>query len=208
MGALRCTRKSTALIIRRRLERDEGIVYAASDCRCHIDGEVWHLNIRGEMMETSFTVPAYNGELQSARGRVEDNTVGSLTEVQRSLVVGCLLGDGAMRCKQNALLEINHSFAQKEYVDWKYRLLSNLVGTPPRARDGNGGRRAYRFTTLSLPQLTPYYAAFYVGGRKIVPKIEITPLCLAVWFMDDGSRSRSAVYLNAQHPSFQYKLPR
>jgi hypothetical protein len=30
-------------------------------------------------METSSNVPAYNGELRSTRGRVEDNTVGSLT---------------------------------------------------------------------------------------------------------------------------------
>jgi recombination protein RecA len=150
------------------------------------------------MMETSSNVPAYNGELRSTRGRVEDNTVGSLTETQRSLVVGCLLGDGAMRCKANALLEINHSFAQREYVDWKFHVLSNLVATPPKARNGNAGRTAYRFTTRSLPALTPYYEAFYVGNRKIVPKLELTPLALATWFMDDGCKSRRAIYLNTQ----------
>jgi recombination protein RecA len=124
--------------------------------------------------------------------------VGSLTEMQHSLIVGSLLGDGAMRCKTNALLEINHSFAQREYVDWKYRVLSNLVATPPKARNGNAGRRAYRFTTRSLPQLTPYFKAFYLGGRKIVPKLELTPLALATWFMDDGCKSRRSVYLNTQ----------
>ena len=30
-------------------------------------------------METSSEVPAYNGELRPIRGRIEDNTVGSLT---------------------------------------------------------------------------------------------------------------------------------
>ena len=34
--------------------------------RVHIDGEVWHLNIRGVMVEIPLKVPAYNGELQSA----------------------------------------------------------------------------------------------------------------------------------------------
>ena len=58
-----------------------------------------------------------------------------------------------MRCKTNALLEINHSIDQKDYVDWKYRQLVNLVKTPPKARRGNGKRIAYRFTTLSLPEL-------------------------------------------------------
>ena len=28
--------------------------------------------------------------------------------------------------------------------------------------------------------------------------MELTPLTMAVWFMDDGSRSRRAVYLNTQ----------
>ena len=79
-----------------------------------------------------------------------------LTEKQRSIIVGSLLGDGAMRCKTNALLEANHWAAQREYVDWEYRILENLVRTPPKMRNGNGGRQAYRFRTLSLHELTPF----------------------------------------------------
>jgi recombination protein RecA len=124
--------------------------------------------------------------------------VGSLSEAQHSLITGTLLGDGAMRCKANALLEINHSAHQRSYVDWKFQLLADLVSTPPKLRQGNGGRMAYRFTTRSLPQLTSLYGEFYRDGGKHVPKMELTPLALAVWFMDDGSRSRSSVYLNTQ----------
>jgi len=124
--------------------------------------------------------------------------VGSLKEVQHQIVVGTLLGDGSMRCKTNALLEINHSLHQRGYVDWKYRQLADLVRTPPRARKGNGGRIAYRFVTRSLEELTPYFHLFYGSGRKRVPELELTQLTLAVWFMDDGSRSRSSVYLNTQ----------
>lgn len=126
------------------------------------------------------------------------NTVGSLSEVQRQLVIGTLLGDGAMRCKTNALLEINHSWDQRSYVDWKYDHLAELVRTPPKARSGNAGRVAYRFVTRSLPALTPLYQLFYRRGGKRVPELELTPMTLAVWFMDDGCRSRSAVYLNTQ----------
>lgn len=133
--------------------------------------------------------------LQDQAPALEPN---ALTEVQRAIVVGSLLGDGSMRCKANALLEINHSLAQRDYVDWKYEHLINLVGTPPKARRGNGLRVAYRFTTLSRPELTPFYRAFYELGRKSVPEIQLTPLTLAVWLMDDGSVSRSAVYLNTQ----------
>jgi hypothetical protein len=126
------------------------------------------------------------------------NTVGSLSGVQRSVVIGSLLGDGAMRCKTNALLEFNHSAAQRSYVDWKYQQLAELVATPPKLRAGNEGRMAYRFVTRSVSAMTPYYKAFYGNGRKEIPLIELDDLALAVWFMDDGCRSRRAVYLNTQ----------
>lgn len=154
------------------------------------------------------TESAYNGEPRPL-DTSEGNTVGSLTEGQRSIVVGCLLGDGAMRCKANALLEVNHSFSQRDYVDWKYRHLRDLCGTPPKLRRGNGRRIAYRFTTLSLPRLTPLYKEFYSGRHKVVPEsLVLTPLTLAVWFMDDGCKSHRALYLNTQQFDFdsQFRL--
>jgi hypothetical protein len=118
--------------------------------------------------------------------------------VQHSIVIGTLLGDGSLRCKTNALLEVNHSEAQRVYVEWKYRHLADLVSTPPRVRAGNGKRTACRFVTRSLPVLTPYFRLFYESGKKRAPEVELSPLALAVWFMDDGCRSRNAVYLNTQ----------
>ncbi len=121
-----------------------------------------------------------------------------LTPFQKSLIAGTMLGDGAMRRKRCALLEVNHSIHQRDYVDWKYLALENLVRTPPSLRRGNGSRFAYRFTTLSLPELTPIHDAFYDGRKKIVPPLELDSIALGVWFMDDGSRSRSSVYFNTQ----------
>ncbi|MEW6209739.1 MAG: LAGLIDADG endonuclease [Acidobacteriota bacterium] len=149
----------------------------------------------------SSLVSAYNGEpLTAARERrTEGNTVGSLTGTQCSIITGSLLGDGAMRCKVNALLEINHSLEQKFYVDWKHQQLANLVTTPPKARKGNGDRIAYRFTTRSLSELTPFYYRFYSDRRKVIPDdLTLDPLSLAVWFMDDGCKSHRALYLNTQ----------
>ena len=127
------------------------------------------------------------------------NTVGSLTEAQEALLVGCLLGDGAMRCKTHALLEINHSVGQRAYVEWKYRQLEELVATPPKARVSGWQRAACRFTTRSVPQLTPLYRRFYAKGQKQVPEgLVLKPLSVAVWLMDDGARSYRAVYFNTQ----------
>jgi hypothetical protein len=104
-----------------------------------------------------------------------------------------------MRCRLNALLEINHGISQREYVDWKFQQMANLVGTRPKPRRGNGHRTAYRFTTRSVPALTPLYREFYRDGRKVVPDaLVLSRLSLAVWFMDDGCKSHRALYLNTQ----------
>ena len=128
-----------------------------------------------------------------------DNTEGSLTEEQKQILIGLLLGDGAMRKKTHALLEINHSYSQKEYVDWLYRQFKKYVGTPPKLRKGNGSRIAYRFTTKSVPVFTEFYDHFFRGNKKIVPKLlNLSPLTLAIWYMDDGSRCDTDIYLNSQ----------
>jgi hypothetical protein len=127
------------------------------------------------------------------------NTVGSLTEAQEALIIGCLLGDGAMRCKTHALLEINHAVDQRAYVEWKYQQLQGLVATPPKTRRSGWERTACRFTTRSLPQLTPLYQRFYSNGAKSVPEgLVLKPLSVAVWLMDDGAKSHRAVYFNTQ----------
>lgn len=130
-----------------------------------------------------------------------DNTVGSLTKEQKSIIIGSLLGDGYLRIvprRKNAFLEINHGISEKEYVDWKWQKLRNLVKSPPKVRKGKGKRIAYRFFTRQFPEITKFYQRFYRNGKKIIPEIRLTPLIIAVWFMDDGSKSYRTYYLNTQ----------
>ncbi len=133
--------------------------------------------------------------------------MGSLTSIQKEVLIGSLLGDGALRkqgTRTNALLEVNHSFQYKEYVDWKWQHFKEYIKTPPKPRHGNGNRIAYRFTTQSLPFFTEYYDKYYSNGKKfIAPDITLTPLILSVWFMDDGSKSRNTYYLNTQQFSIE-----
>ena len=135
------------------------------------------------------------------------NTVGSLTPTQHAVLVGSLLGDGTLRRqgqRRNALLEVNHAFKWKEYVDWKWQHFRDYVLTPPKPRPGNGRRVAYRFTTRSLPLFTNYHVWFYQSNKKRVPwDLELDLLSLAVWFMDDGSKSHGAWYLNTQQFSVE-----
>jgi len=78
------------------------------------------------------------------------NTVGSLTQEQKSIIIGSLLGDGYLRIipgRKNAFLEINHSISEKDYVNWKYQKLKELIKSHPKQRKGKKGRIAYRFFT-------------------------------------------------------------
>ncbi|MEK9170540.1 MAG: hypothetical protein AAB674_02740, partial [Patescibacteria group bacterium] len=113
------------------------------------------------------------------------------------------LGDGYIRIfpgRKNALMEFNHSFKQKDYVDWKYSILKNISGSIPKIRKGNGNRMAYRFYSKQIPEISELYKLFYKDGKKIIPDtISLDPIILTVWFMDDGSKCRSVdVYLNTQ----------
>jgi LAGLIDADG DNA endonuclease family len=135
------------------------------------------------------------------------NTVGSLAQFQRSVIIGSLLGDGHLRTfpgRSDALMEINHSFKQKEYVDWKYSVLADVSASPPKARNGNQGRIAYRFHSKQLPELTGLHKLFYGNGKKAIPDgLTLDPVMLAVWYMDDGSKcGKDNYYLNTQ----QYSL--
>ena len=132
-----------------------------------------------------------------------DNTVGSLTQLEISIITGSLLGDGYLRIvpgRSNAFLEINHTINQKDYVDWKYEKLKSICKTGPVSRKGNGKRVAYRFNTKQHPELTKFHKLFYVNNKKHIPEnIRLDPLTLAIWYMDDGSKCReSDVYLNTQ----------
>lgn len=132
-----------------------------------------------------------------------DNTVGSLTNEELSIIIGSLLGDGYMRIvpgRRDAFLEINHSIKAKEYVDFKYDALKRIVVSKPKERETNEGRVAYRFYTKQHPQLSLLYKDFYKDGKKIIPKnLKLNSLSMAIWYMDDGSKSRSCdVYLNTQ----------
>ncbi len=139
-----------------------------------------------------------------------DNTVGSLSQVQMSVVIGSLLGDGYVRKiknRSNAFLEVNHSLSQKEYVDWKYEVLKPFVGGVPKTRKGNGERVAYRFYSKQHPTFSELRNKFYKDGRKIIPDIQLDPISLAVWYMDDGSKCRSSdVYLNTQQFDYSSQL--
>jgi hypothetical protein len=121
-----------------------------------------------------------------------------LSSRQFQLVIGSLLGDGyLMRTTSGYSFRINHSFSQKPYVDWKYRIMEGFVRTSPR-RCG----RCYYFRTISHPQFKELRKYFFDGRRRRLSGEfllrHLTPLALAVWIMDDGAKDKKQLRLNSQ----------
>lgn len=127
---------------------------------------------------------------------------------EKDIILGTILGDGHLaRLKSGARLEVGHSEQQKSYVSWKHRELAQMVLAPPHRIEYFDSRwnKTYfqrRFRTQVNPFLTELHELFYRGVRKIVPKnisdILISPISLAVWFMDDGGRRNDSygLFLN------------
>lgn len=118
-----------------------------------------------------------------------------LTGRQRELIIGLLLGDGHLETQNGRTyrLKVEHSITQKDYVDWLYQNFSEWANQLPRKRmkDSFGKKVvSYGFTTYSSGSLRFYAQQFYLGKKKIMPKMIrklLSPLALAIWFMDDGS---------------------
>ena len=123
----------------------------------------------------------------------------SLTDRQRQIIVGLMLGDGHLESRNNRTyrLKVEHSIGQKEYTDWLYAELRDLVITEPQVKDQivNGKKyQKYWFNTLSCGSLRFYGQLFYQDKKKLIPKQIskfVSPLSLAIWFMDDGSLKSS-----------------
>lgn len=133
-----------------------------------------------------------------------------LTPRQREIIVGKLLGDGHLESVTNDKtyrLKIEHSFSQKEYVDWFYQEFKDWMSSEPKMKEQIVNGKLYRkywVNTISSGVFRFYAKQFYKDKKKIIPKLIykwLTPLGLAVWFMDDGSvksKNHKARIINTQ----------
>ncbi|WP_342661011.1 Protein RecA [Rhodococcus ruber] len=115
-----------------------------------------------------------------------------LSDQQFQIVLGSLMGDGNLspnrRDRNGVRFRMGHGPAQHAYLDWKTNLLGNIGHS---VRENDKGAKFVDFTPL--PELAELQRAVYLGdGKKFLSEEylkSLTPLALAVWYMDDGSFS-------------------
>ena len=113
-----------------------------------------------------------------------------VSDKQIEILVGCLLGDAYLT--KLGKIQIEQSEKQKEYIDWKYQELASISYSSPKEvirfeQSDNRVTKSFRFWTRQY--FRSWREKFYCGNRKIFPKDLInfiTPLSVAVWYMDDG----------------------
>ncbi len=133
-----------------------------------------------------------------------------LTDLQRDILVGLLLGDACLETQNRGRtyrLKIEHSDTQAPYVQHLYGCFKEWVLQEPKIKVQMIKGKAYQklwFTTVSHAAFRFYAQQFYRNGKKVVPKLIkrlLTERGLAYWFMDDGSiksKQSKAVIFNTQ----------
>jgi recombination protein RecA len=111
-----------------------------------------------------------------------------LSDFQWEVILGGLMGDGALsatRSGHGARFRWGHGAKQVAYGDWKASLFANVT-----VSRSVGSRGAVFHDVQPLPELGELHRAVYVGGKKVFGHDylkQLTPLSLAIWYMDDGA---------------------
>jgi len=133
-----------------------------------------------------------------------------LTPKQEQIILGSLLGDGHLRRPPGVLFSTKGCDKSKDYVFWKYEELkpSGLFSRPPKSSPGRartGTTRSWSFYSKRNSVFNEYRQLFYPNGKKIVTREilnKLDNLGLAVWYMDDGSRSKAKKHVRLATQSF------
>lgn len=113
----------------------------------------------------------------------------NLSDPQRDLIVGTLLGDGYVRRGKCKYANVSISQSIESYTKWKYAILKNWCKSGIKK-----SRDSYVFSTITHPVFDYYFKMFYKQNKKILTKEIlklVDDLALAVWFMDDGCCCKS-----------------
>lgn len=114
-----------------------------------------------------------------------------LTDLQKQILVGHLLGDGSV-WKDNpsctARILISQCKAQEEYFNWKVNQFSPYILSTRENIDKNGFVQL-NTSSITHPDLDYFWSIFYKNNKIIPDNLEeyLTPIALAVWIQDDGN---------------------
>lgn len=116
------------------------------------------------------------------------------TPQQKEYLYGSLLGDDCLHYSSDnkyPLLQVIHSSKFAEYVKWKYGIWKAIVpGGVKKVFVKLGEKKflTHRFYTAAHPEFLQFFKLYKNRQKQISREWldHLTPLSLAVWYMDDG----------------------
>lgn len=112
--------------------------------------------------------------------------------IGEQVLLGIIIGDGCLvkRYKKGGTyIQICHSEKQKDYLEWKIKLLRDFginFGKPYEVSRQN----TIFYRSKTYQEFNEYYQMFYRGRKKIIRRKVLNlfqPIALAIWVQDDGS---------------------
>lgn len=118
-----------------------------------------------------------------------------LSDKCKEIILGSLLGDGSLKINEhykNPRFSFRHSIKQREYFFWKVNQLKEISGEKCWwEQEKNGlGDIMFRYQSIATDILMDLYKLTQKNNRLIIRRKwlnQLTPLSLAVWWLDDGS---------------------
>jgi len=139
-----------------------------------------------------------NGEWVQAKelniGQNVSHLIDTLSYEIKQVILGSLLGDGSIYRPTDTTrgFSIIHSITQSDYFEFKKMLLNNIFKESKSTKGGFDGskqnRRGNSIVNYSISKFISDYCE--VDNKKKITKQwvdELSPLGLAIWYMDDGS---------------------
>jgi hypothetical protein len=113
----------------------------------------------------------------------------SLSQKQRQIITGILMGDGSIIRDKNPYMKIE--MVSKNYLEYVSRELGVL--TRGGIEEYNDSNETYHLVLRNNKDLQEF-ANWYDTGKKVWPSdIELTPTVLKHWYVCDGSKNKGSV---------------
>ncbi len=177
------------LLLQKQKDRYDNWVKEAPLCKCGCGKKV---GVTKKVLSYCIASYKYASFIGGHNTSTCDRGIKIKKEAQQ-ILIGGMFGDSYIgygnKHSTYPRLSFTHSIKQREYVEWKVSKLFPMLFSYDKVYKTSFGGSVFKTVSRSYPFLSIYHSLFY-RGKKIITKDVcdlLTPLSLAVWFMDDGS---------------------
>jgi hypothetical protein len=120
----------------------------------------------------------------------------SLTNTQKEVILGKLLGDGSLHLHHGitANVQFSHKKSHIQYSEYTNKWLGNITKNKTCEYCSGYGSKMLKSWTITTNSIYNEFCDMVENGTKVVTEKYIniaTPLTIAFWYMDDGTRTHN-----------------